>query len=60
MIDRYTNVTTAHLDAIYGADTYKLVAYDITAPNGRHRHPQYLMRCSVERMLSEGYKLRLQ
>lgn len=60
MPNHFTDITAAHLNAIYGTDAYKLVAYDITAPNGRHRHPQYLMRCSAERMLSEGYKLRLQ
>ena len=60
MPNRYTYITTDHLDAIYGSNPDRLICYDISSPTWKHCHPQFLTRSLVEKKLSEGYKLRLQ
>jgi hypothetical protein len=53
-----SNITKGNINAIFAnKETYDSIYVQIIAPTGKHCHPQFLMKCSAERMLAEGYKL---
>lgn len=53
-----TKMTTETINALFAnRGKYNTLYFQILAPNGRHRHPQFLMKDSATRMLSEGYSL---